>query len=53
MDHRGRAFLGIALGRRGRQTHLAVAIGRQAILAGYTVLFVPALILVAQLAEGA
>jgi len=32
-------------------THLAVAIGRQAILAGYTVLFVPAPTLVAQLAK--
>ena len=34
------------------KTHLAVAIGRQAILAGYTVLFVPAPTLVAQLAKG-
>jgi hypothetical protein len=33
------------------KTHLAVAIGRQAILVGYTVLFVPALTLVAQLAK--
>lgn len=33
------------------KTHLAVAIGRQAILAGYTVLFVAAPILVAQLAK--
>ena len=33
------------------KTHLAVAIGRQAILAGYTVLFVPAPTLVAQLAK--
>lgn len=33
------------------KTHLAVAIGRAAILTGYTVLFVPAPILVAQLAK--
>ena len=33
------------------KTHLAVAIGRQAILAGYTVLFVQAPTLVAQLAK--
>jgi len=33
------------------KTHLAVAIGRQAILTGYTVLFVPAPTLVAQLAK--
>jgi DNA replication protein DnaC len=33
------------------KTHLAVAIGREAILAGYTVLFVPAPIVVAQLAK--
>jgi DNA replication protein DnaC len=33
------------------KTHLAVAIGRQAILAGYTVLFVQAPMLVAQLAK--
>src|ERR1700757_268157 len=33
------------------KTHLAVAIGRQAILAGYTLLFVPAPTLVAQLAK--
>lgn len=33
------------------KTHLAVAIGRQAILAGYSVLFVPAPTLVAQLAK--
>jgi DNA replication protein DnaC len=33
------------------KTHLAVAIGREAIVAGYTVLFVPAPILVAQLAK--
>ena len=33
------------------KTHLAVAIGRQAILAGYTVLFVSAPTLVAQLAK--
>jgi DNA replication protein DnaC len=34
----------VALGPPGvGKTHLAVAIGRQAILAGYTVLFVPAL----------
>jgi DNA replication protein DnaC len=33
------------------KTHLAVAIGRQAILAGYTVLFMPAPTLVAQLAK--
>jgi DNA replication protein DnaC len=33
------------------KTHLAVAIGRQAILAGYSVLFVPAPMLVAQLAK--
>src|SRR6202140_5847591 len=33
------------------KTHLAVAIGLQAILAGYTVLFVPAPTLVAQLAK--
>lgn len=33
------------------KTHLAVAIGRQAILTGYTVLFVSAPILVAQLAK--
>src|SRR5882757_5701572 len=33
------------------KTHLAVAIGRQAILAGYTVQFVPAPTLVAQLAK--
>ena len=33
------------------KTHLAVALGRQAILAGYTVLFVPAPTLVAQLAK--
>ena len=33
------------------KTHLAVAIGREAILAGYTVLFVPAPTLVAQLAK--
>lgn len=52
MNHRGPAFLGIALGPPGvGKTHLAVAIGRQAILAGYTVLFVPAPTLVAQLAK--
>lgn len=33
------------------KTHLAVAIGREAIVAGYTVLFVPAQALVAQLAK--
>ena len=33
------------------KTHLAVAIGRQAILAGYTVQFIPAPTLVAQLAK--
>ena len=33
------------------KTHLAVAIGREAILTGYTALFVPAPILVAQLAK--
>ena len=33
------------------RTHLSVAVGRQAILAGYTVLFVPAPRLVAQLAK--
>ena len=33
------------------KTHLAVAIGRQAILAGYSVLFLPAPTLVAQLAK--
>ncbi|HUB14106.1 MAG TPA: IS21-like element helper ATPase IstB [Acetobacteraceae bacterium] len=33
------------------KTHLAVAIGRQAILTGYTVLFIPAPTLVAQLAK--
>ena len=33
------------------KTHLAVAIGRQAILTGYSVLFVPAPTLVAQLAK--
>ena len=33
------------------KTHLAVALGRQAILAGYSVLFVPAPSLVAQLAK--
>jgi DNA replication protein DnaC len=33
------------------KTHLAVAIGRQAILTGYTVLFVPAPTLAAQLAK--
>src|SRR5437899_10895724 len=33
------------------KTHLAVAIGRQAILVGYSVLFVPAPSLVAQLAK--
>ena len=33
------------------KTHLAVAIGREAITAGYTVLFVPATALVAQLAK--
>ena len=33
------------------KTHLAVAIGRQAILAGYTVLFLPAPTLVAQVAK--
>jgi DNA replication protein DnaC len=33
------------------KTHLAVAIGRHAILAGYSVLFVPATALVAQLAK--
>ena len=33
------------------KTHLAVAIGRQAILAGYSVLFVPAPTVVAQLAK--
>src|SRR5690242_6691692 len=33
------------------KTHLAVAIGRQAIMAGYSVLFVPAPTLVAQLAK--
>jgi len=33
------------------KTHLSVAVGRQAILAGYTVLFVPAPRLVAQLAK--
>ena len=33
------------------KTHLAVAIGRQAILTGYSVLFVPAPSLVAQLAK--
>lgn len=33
------------------KTHLAVAIGRQAIMVGYSVLFVPAPILVAQLAK--
>jgi len=33
------------------KTHLAVAIGREAIVAGYTVLFTPAMTLVAQLAK--
>src|SRR5512132_2957212 len=33
------------------KTHLAVAIGRQAILTGYSALFVPAPTLVAQLAK--
>ena len=33
------------------KTHLAVAIGREAIIAGYTVLFTPATTLVAQLAK--
>ena len=33
------------------KTHLAIALGRQAILAGYTTLFVPATALVAQLAK--
>jgi DNA replication protein DnaC len=33
------------------KTHLAVALGREAIVAGYTVLFVPAMTLVAQLAK--
>jgi DNA replication protein DnaC len=33
------------------KTHLAVAIGREAIIAGYTVLFTPATALVAQLAK--
>ena len=33
------------------KSHLAVGIGRQAIIAGYTVLFVPAMMLVAQLAK--
>ncbi|MFL9823975.1 IS21-like element helper ATPase IstB [Rhodoplanes sp. SY1] len=33
------------------KTHLAVALGREAIVAGYTVLFVPATTLVAQLAK--
>jgi len=33
------------------KTHLAVAIGREAIVAGYTVLFTPATTLVAQLAK--
>lgn len=34
------------------KSHLAVAIGREAIVAGYTVLFTPATTLVAQLAKG-
>jgi DNA replication protein DnaC len=34
------------------KTHLAVALGREAIVAGYTVLFTPATTLVAQLARG-
>jgi DNA replication protein DnaC len=34
------------------KTHLAVAIGREAIVAGYTVLFTPSTTLVAQLARG-
>jgi DNA replication protein DnaC len=33
------------------KTHLAVAIGREAIVTGYTVLFTPATTLVAQLAK--
>jgi DNA replication protein DnaC len=33
------------------KTHLAVALGREAIVAGYTVLFMPAMMLVAQLAK--
>ena len=33
------------------KTHLAVAIGREAIVTGYTVLFTPATTLVAQLAR--
>jgi len=33
------------------QTHLAVAMGREAIVTGYTVLFAPATVLVAQLAK--
>ena len=33
------------------KTHLAVALGREAIVAGYTVLFMPAMTLVAQLAK--
>jgi DNA replication protein DnaC len=33
------------------KTHLAVAIGREAIITGYTVLFTPAVTLVAQLAK--
>ena len=34
------------------KTHLAVALGREAIVAGYSVLFTPATTLVAQLAKG-
>ena len=34
------------------KTHLAIALGRAAILAGYATLFVPATALLAQLAKG-
>ena len=34
------------------KTHLAIALGREAIMAGHATLFVPATALVAQLAKG-
>ena len=43
----------LLLGRPGvGKTHLAIALGRAAILAGYATLFVPATALLAQLAKG-